>query len=465
MTDHVVVNGVTYVPAVGATGRHTVGVAITTHNRHDVLAETLAAFKQFSPDIPIVVIDDGSSDPVVADVSVVRHEVPQGIPASKNHCITELMKLGVEHLFLFDDDTRPADEEWWKPYVDGAEPHYSYCWTKFAKTGQAVAKMNVVYEDENLIAYGWSMGCMLYVHRSAVERVGGMRREFGMGMEEHGEWSQRIHNAGLTTFVHQDVPGASKLIWAADEYAAVTRTFNVKDRNALLARNEKIRLSYFNDASYVEYRAHRNVVLTCYFTSHCDPQRNKKLPKESSMLDGLRATTDAVVLHDGLDIDGENYCVPTPLVAYTQRWISEWQWLRDHPEVDFVWLVDATDVRMLNAPWDQMQRGTLYAGWENQIVGCEWMREHSASAREWVEEHAQDTLLNCGVVGGDRETVMALCHRMIQLWADSGSTDPLEEMLFFNIAAREKRMVTGRQVSTLFKANVASDATSWFAHK
>ena len=462
MTDHVVVNGVRYYPE--STGRHSVGVGITTHNRHDVLAETLAAFKKFSPDIPIVIVDDGSTVPV-DDPRALRNEVPQGIPAGKNKCIAALMDMGVEHLFLFDDDTRPADEEWWKPYVDGPEPHYTYCWTKFAKTNQPVSRMNVVYEDDTIIAYEWSMGCMLYVHRDAVNRVGGMRLEFGMGMEEHGEWSQRINNAGLTTFVHQDVPGASKLIWAADEYNAVARSFKTGERNELLARNEKIRLSYIDDDSFVDYRATRNVVVASYFTSHADPQRKKTLPKDPAALVILEST-NAVILHDGLDLACENYVVPTPLVAYTQRWISEWQWLRAHPEVDFVWLVDATDVRMLNDPFPHMQRGTLYAGWENQVVGCEWIRAHSASAPEWIEEHAQDILLNCGVVGGDRNTVMALCHTMIQLWADSGSTDPLEEMMFFNIAARKhSRLVTGRQVCTVFKSNIISDEISWFAHK
>ena len=463
MIADVVIDGIKYRPEQGPR----VGVAITTHNRHDLLRGTIAAFKQYSPDIPIVVVDDGSDKPVVEPhARVFRHDKARGIPAAKNRCIAELMSMGVEHLFLFDDDTRPADNDWWEPYVGGSEPHYSYCWKNFASSGQPVEKMHTVYEDENLVAYGWSMGCMLYVTQAVVRRVGGMRPEFGMGMEEHCEWSQRIHNAGFTTFTHQDIPGSSRLIWAGDEHGSVVRSFDFDNRHALLARNEKIREQYASDDSFVEYRGTRNVVLTSYFTSHSDPQRNKKLPNDISAINELAESTDVIVLHDGLNVEGENAKVPTPLPAYQQRWISEWQWLRAHPEVDFVWLVDATDVVMLNDPFPSMQRGILYAGWENEIVGCDWILEHAHSTREWIENNAHQMLLNCGVVGGDRTTVMQLCQRMNNLFAARIINDPLEEMPFFNVAARaHPRLVTGRQVSTLFKSNTKHDERSWWKHK
>lgn len=469
MTANVVVDGVRYLPVDSA--RHSIGVAITTHNRHAVLAETIDAFERFSPEIPVIVVDDGSEAPVVdSRVTVIRHETARGIPVSKNRCLSELMRLGVEHLFLFDDDTRPADADWWKPYVDGAEPHYSYCWTHFAKNNQPVPRMDVVYEDDELIAYGWSMGCMLYVERRVVQRVGGMRPEFGMGMEEHGEWSTRIHNAGFTTFVHQDVPNASKLIWAADQYGAVPRSFDFRDRAALLARNEKIRLSFLDDDSFVEYRGHRNAVVTPYFTNHPDPQRGKRMPRDAKAIARLvdSCPDSIVVLHDGLTIDRENYCVPSPLPATQQRWIAQYRWLRDHTDVEFVWLVDATDVVMLNDPFPRMQRGTLYAGWENEIVGCPWIYEHSPNTREWVDANANQMLLNCGLIGGDRTVVLDVCRRMIDMLVSTRSQDPPEEMVFFNIIARQHysaNLITGRQVATVFKDYKDSDPTSWFAHK
>lgn len=468
----VVIDGIPYFPETRR--QAAIGVGITTHNRHDVLAETLAAFDKFSPEIPVVIVDDGSTEPVASLCSghVVRHDEPLGIPAAKNRCLHELMKLGVEHLFLFDDDTKPNDEGWWEPYANGREPHYQYCWTKFATNGKPVPKMDVLYQDADLVAYGWSMGCMLYVHADVVRAVGGMRTEFGRGMEEHGEWSQRIHNAGFTTFAHQDVPNSSKLIWAADEYGAVTRSFDWKDRSELLKRNEEIRLKYADDASFVPYQsAERNAVITTYLTSGTDLQRGVKMPDDPKVLDPLIDSCkghNIVLIHDlpVVPFVAESVGIVPHLEAYQQRWLSEWQYLRSNPEIEFAWLVDATDVRMLNNPFPHMQRGVLYCGWEAQIVGCAWMRDHAPSYGDWVEANKDRMLLNCGVVGGDRATLMWLCQRMTDLWIEGTRKDPLEEMTYFNMAAYEHpNMITGTRVTTIFKSGKTADPVSFWAHK
>ena len=465
---NVVIDGVTYTPA-GSQGG--IGVGITTHNRPDILKETLSAFAKLCPDgTPIVVVDDGSDIPAAdatGTATIYRHAAARGIPAAKNRCIEELMNLGVQHLFLFDDDTRPDSESWWTAYVDSPEPHLQYCWTHNAN-GSPVPKMDVLYRDSTLKAYGWSMGCMLYVRADVIDKVGGMRPEFGRGMEEHAEWSQRIHNAGFTSFVHQDLADTPGLFHAGDEDASVERSFGWTDRGELLLRNEKLRLAHIGSADHIEYRQPRNVVLTCYFTGQIDPQRGVAMTADPECVAALEDSIIAgrfVVLNDCFpDQDGYQR-VDAPEVAYRQRWLTQWQWLRDHPEVRYCWLLDATDVRMLNNPFPAMKPGTLYCGWEPRIVGNEWIRDHGSAVTEWIDDNAQLPLLNCGVVGGDRTTLMRLCHTMNDLWA-STRADPLHEMVFFNIAAySHEPRVTGPQVTTLFKHNTATDPVSWFAHK
>ena len=458
----VTVDGIDFVPAAAPL----LGVAITTHNRHDVIADTLAAFRLHSPNIPVVVVDDGSHKPVQADVPVLRHETPLGIPAAKNRCIAALMDLGVQHLFLFDDDTRPAGPDWWRPYVESPEPHLQFCWTHFA-SGQPVPKMGVVYRDDRLVGYGWSMGCMLYVTADVVAGVGGMRREFGMGMEEHAEWSQRIHNAGFTTFVHQDASGAQ--IWAGDQQGGMRRSFTAADRQQLLQRNEALRLSLIADASFVPFTT-RDCIITSYFVTRPDPQRSTTLSSDGRPLRPLADSTagrDMVVLTDANNVPAGMTAIPTQaaLCAYEQRWISQWQYLRDHPEIRWCWLVDGTDVRLLNDPFPHMKPATLYVGWEPERLGCDWIRSHSPNHLGWIDDHAQEMLLNTGVVGGDRATVMSLCRTMIDLWAQGNRCDPLEEMTLFNIAARQHTYITGSQVATVFKANTQTHPTAWFAHK
>lgn len=468
---HITVDGVDYVPAGGRTGRHGIGVAITSRNRHQVLTDTLEAFGKFTPPrVPIVVVDDGSDTPVAATSAMVfRHDVARGIPAAKNRCIAELMNLGVQHLFLFDDDTRPNCDDWWRPYVDSPEPHLQFSWQTDHK-GKPVPRMDQLYRDDRLVAYGWSMGCCLYLSADVVDRVGGMRPEFGLGMDEHGEYSTRIHNAGLTTFVHQDVPNSEPLIWAADRYGAIQRSIPADQRTKLLERNERLRLSLADDASFVPYTG-RDCIVSSYFTSTVDAQRGTSMPVDTTLLKPLLDSTtnhDVVLLTDiSADVPGAGTVVrlSAPLPAYQQRWISQWQWLRDNPDVSFVWLVDATDVRVLNDPFPHMKPGVLYCGWELETVGCDWMRKHSPNTAAWVDDHASDMLLNAGVVGGDRATVMRLCRDMIDMWAAGDKSDPCEEMGFFNVAARRQRVVTGIQVATVFKSNTRSHPTAWFAHK
>lgn len=450
--------------------RPAIGVAITTLNRPDVLAETLRAFRTHSPDLPLIVVDDGSQPPATVPdgVTLIRHETSRGIPAAKNRCLAELMRLGVRHLFLFDNDTYPLHPDWWKPYVASPEPHLQYCWTH-SSSGRPVPKMVLHYADGSLVGYGWSMGCLLYVTAEVVRRVGGMRPDFGLGMEEHAEWSQRIHNAGFTTFVHQDVPDRG-MVWAADRYGAVPRTLAHESRAALLARNERKRAAAADDDGFVPY-TDQDVILTCYYTTPPDPQRGGRnaLPPDGSALADLRTSVAMhdqrlVVLTDTALPDGVR--VPVATNPYLQRWIGYRQYLQTRPEVRYVWCVDGTDVRLLNNPFPDMVPGTLYCGWEAETVGCAWMRAHAVNYGDWVEDHAQELLLNAGVVGGDRHTIIRLCQNIIQLWCDSDKSDPLEEMTLFNIAARRHRpLVTGIQVTTVFKSFSPHHPTAFFAHK
>lgn len=450
----ITVDGVDYVPAGSSSS---VAVGITTRNRPDVLARTLNAFKTHSPDIPVVVVDDGSSVPVTADVEVIRHETSQGIPAAKNRCLSELMRLDLQHLFLFDDDTRPLSPDWFRPYVESPEPHLQHSWSHFAN-GKAVNRMNVVHRQDNLVAYGWSMGCMLYVTRDVVSRVGGMRQCFAPAMHEHIEWSRRIHNAGLTSFPFQDVPDSESLIEAADRSQSVQSSITLADRRKQLERNDALLEMFSDDASYVPYGT-KDLVLTCLFASQPDPQRTTRMKPDPALADGLLATCNAIVLCD-FDCDRTNFVrVDVTTNPYLQRWISYRQYLIDHPEVRNVWCVDATDVVQLQDPFPMMQPGVLYTGWEHQIVGCPWMVQHHPASGEWIAANADKTLLNAGVVGADRETMLAFIGRLLKCWAENPSDSA--DMAYFNRAAYTMNPVTGPRITTIFKANSPTEWSLW----
>lgn len=447
-----------------------IGVAISTRNRSDMFRDTFDRWRKHMPtDSILVVVDDASDNP--NDLADFQFAANAGIPATKNKCLELLMAAGAEHLFLADDDTYPTSDDWWKPYVDGCEPHYQYSWSRFAVDNVRVPDMTRIYASPDLTGWSWSMGCLLYVTREVVDRVGGMRPEFGLGLEEHAEFSQRIHNAGFTTFVHQDHPDMAAHIHAGDEHYETKRSFTDKrEIQKRLARNRTIRLNHTRSVDFVPYSApgSRDVILTSYFTGHVDPQRKTTVwPNTVEPLQALiDSTDDLVILHNNLPDGPGRVKVDAPLVAYTQRWISQYQWLRDHPEVRWVWCVDATDVEQLKQPWTVMRPGVLYTGYEKTTLGTNWIQLHTPKElARWVRENRTRTLLNTGIVGGDRATMMRLCRTMTDLWATTDRKDPLYEMALFNKACEDFFTETGPHIVTLFKGYEVDNTTALWRHK
>lgn len=100
-----------------------IGIGITTYNRPDAFAITYANILKYAPKgSKIVVVDDCSIEPVKE--ANYRQDVNKGAATCKNKCF-ELLE-DCEHIFLFDDDCYPIVEDWWKPYVNGKQPHYNF---------------------------------------------------------------------------------------------------------------------------------------------------------------------------------------------------------------------------------------------------------------------------------------------------------------------------------------------------
>lgn len=115
----VIVDGVPYVRA-DSVSHNKIGIAITTHNRPQVLVNSLEQHRKHLPTGAVVfVIDDGSSPPAkVPDwCKLIRHDKSLGIVASKNASLECLMDSGCEHLFLWDDDAYAIADNWHLPYI------------------------------------------------------------------------------------------------------------------------------------------------------------------------------------------------------------------------------------------------------------------------------------------------------------------------------------------------------------
>lgn len=483
----VTIDGVVYAPAYANSAR--IGIAITTHNRADVLSRALTQHLQFLPaGALVVVIDDGSKPAAVVPDGVLlhRHESSLGIVASKNASLAALMDAGCEHLFLWDDDAWPTADNWHLPYIESPEPHLAYQFLDLAGRNK-LNDMAVLYRDDKHIAYTGQRGVMLYYHRSAIEKVGGFDSVYGRGMYEHPDLALRIYNSGLSTWAFADVAGSEKLIHSMDEYEEVTRSIPRPERESLAKTNALIYSARRDSgySGYAPYRQQHDVVITSLLTSEPDPQRKIKMAADPALLQAWANSirgAKAVVLADELNtapVGATLALAPAANMSpYFARWIHIYQHLREHPEYRFVWCTDGTDVEMLREPWAEMEPGKIYVGSEHKTYSEEWMKtnHHGKAYSGFLEKYRDDQLLNAGLLGGYRDDVMEFAHRIIRqhylieshrFWKMETASATLVDMGAFGIAAKSfgDRIVTGPKVHTVFKTDGIGKEVAWWKHK
>jgi len=182
-------------------------IGITTYNRPKVLEFALSQFSKFGGDI--VVIDDCSNVKYPDLKCIHRNPVRLGIANSKNKCLA-LLK-GYKRIFLFDDDCFPIQANWWKPFIDGGEHHYTYgCHPP-------------IEIEKHIDGKTWwkdVLGCFMMVDQVVLRKVGGMDNKFGYWGYEHAEYSQRIFYAGLTPYPYITPSDIKKYIYSLDMFGS-----------------------------------------------------------------------------------------------------------------------------------------------------------------------------------------------------------------------------------------------------
>lgn len=473
----VIIDGVRYVPSGAASASLTlprIGVGITTHNRGAVLAESLEHHRQhLPPNAEIVVVDDASTPPVDSVIADYRFDENVGIARAKNKCIELLMAAdpAPDHIFLFDDDTYPVADGWHLPYIESPEPHLMYQFNTFAN-GQPIGDAEEVPTDSEHYALTNARGPMLYLDTRILPIVGGMDPAFGLFGYEHGDWSNRIHHAGLTTWRYADVRGSEAYIHSKDEHLEVERSVPRAIRQESVAHNEALFRQRIesHDASYIDYREPRDVILTALYTHVPDPQRPGQRGIDphaaDNLMNSLRGLNVVFTTDDDNAGDGAVEIIrDTPTMSvYFARHLAHLRYLRAHPEIRYAWCVDATDVVLQLEAWAAMEPGKLYIGYEPTIVGCDWMREHSPMVRDLDPATVNLPLLNIGVHGGDRETLIEYLQAVLDIYFDNRAAAGELDMGAANLAAYRRfadRIVTGPPIVTRFKANERNTWSIW----
>lgn len=461
----VLIDNEPYVP-VNQSNSHSIGVGITTHNRPKLIEETIAKVLAMTPGARVVVVDDASQAPAKLEgVEVYRFQQNVGIARAKNKCL-ELL-AGCENIFLFDDDCWPIAPDWYLPYINSKEHHLLYLFENWA-TGKPVGDDAVVYEDGAVVAHSHGRGCMIYVDQTVLQTVGGMDVRYGKAMHEHLDWSNRIYNAGLTTFRYMDVPGSKELIYSMDEHQEIASSIDRGQRRMLVQNNNQLLADSQTSTRFAPYGD--DLVLTSYFSGVIDPQRNERWAADHKAVEKLERSVQAhgikfAMIHNCFDLPNLTTISGSP---YFERWLKQWQYLRDHPEINNVFVVDATDVDMVNNPFGNLNAGKLYVGDEvGQTLNNNWLltRHQEPMVNRFLRQNPGLPMLNCGVVGGNRQVVMDLCRDIY----DYHFKHPHEqtEMGVFNYLLHTKyRDIKehGRHVTSLFK-KFERQTNAWFRHK
>ena len=227
-----------------------IAVCLTTHNRKEVFEETLIEWEKYLPsNATIYVVDDASKTPVKSNY---RFEQNVGIAKAKNKCLELAEKY--DHIFLCDDDVRPKTHDWFKPYINSQVNHL--CLTFDKKSNNIIYSPSIRFtgEDKGLMTYTAPNGCMLYLKNICLQVAGGMRPQFGLWGFEHVEYSQRIHDLGLTPKPFMDVKNSLDLFDVLDWRFAVDSSLSINERRQSGKINLKLYEEFLKHPEFVNYK-------------------------------------------------------------------------------------------------------------------------------------------------------------------------------------------------------------------
>lgn len=313
-----------------------IGVAITTKDRRPVFNRTLTQWRRALPDgAVLVVVDDSSKVPVpaVPGVRVIRHDKARGVPGAKNASIAALMDADVDHLFLSDDDCYPMVKQWWQPYVDDPEPHLLHAW------GNGRFLRGV---DGHYTIWRHPRGVMLYVERAVIDKVGGMREEFAPVMgAEHVEWSDRMHNMGLTRWPYTGLVVAGRRFWCAEDERGRVRSSMPRSRytdNRMRLRREAIYIQYRESTGFVPYRTQHDPQTTMTEKGDAMPYADPYLADQAEFWTILREHRDKT----GAPINGPMATLEAsaPIREWLPTMLAKYQIksMLDAPCGDLLWM-------------------------------------------------------------------------------------------------------------------------------
>lgn len=208
-----------------------------------------------------------------------------------------------------------------------------------------------------------------------------------------------------------------------------------------------------------------NIIITTVLTGVLDPQRKRKWKVDHSIYQKLydsckRLKIHLVVLSDKLSEKEEEYLsvvrTESKINPYFQRWKSINQFLSGK-DFEKVYCVDATNVEVLNNPFDIITDMNVVVGCEEGKLSCDWIltKHKNLNIKKFIQANYGLQLLNAGIIGSDINKILMFSYALHNTYETIG--DDYTEMPRFNYIMRSWEIADlikleyGAHINTAFK--------------
>ncbi len=155
---------------------------------------------------------------------------------------------------------------------------------------------------------------------------------------------------------------------------------------------------------------------------------------------------------------------------------------RHHHDIENLFITDVSDVVVVRNPFVQPlflnNPSAIFCGDEPKTLDNEWMKAHSEHFRhqmadyaDYEEQFRQNTLLNCGIIGGQIAVMQLFIEKLCvihQTYNGNNKTAYTGDMGAFNYLVRtefNEKVIHGAPINTVFKGYENGRTDCWFRHK
>ena len=248
------------------------------------------------------------------------------------------------------------------------------------------------------------------------------------------------------------------------------------------------------------FQPNTNLVMACLISGVHDVNRDMTLTNDSYNLirDWAESISAAnlkgIIFHNNFSEETckflENDSISFMKIEYESqfnpnvfRYFVYRDFLKQHiQQINGIFITDVSDVVLVNNPFTDPlffeNQNALFCGDEPKSLNNEWMIAHAEHLRKNIADYAayeskfaNETLLNCGVIGASVSLLFDFIQRLCAIHEHANrenKTAYTGDMGAFNYLVRTQfnnQLIHGAPVNTVFKQYETKRNDCWFRHK